>query len=157
MATGLSLAGSLMVTACASDGDGPSAPTPIDRTVSERAPIHDVRLIESVVTPQTWRLRVQYGLPGGCAAPGGFVLLESFPHQVEVKIRMPADPSRACTMIYGYGTYDIELGGGYEACKTYELVINGEPHGVTAIPLATCPAGAGGQSELPHGDQWSRP
>lgn len=159
LATGLSIVGSLtLATACASDGDGPMAPTPIGRTVSERAPIHEVSLIESAGKPKTWRLRVQYGLPGGCASPGGYVLMESFPHQVQVNILMPADPSRACTMIYSYGTYDIELGGGYEACRAYDLVINGEPHEVTAIPaLATCPAGAGGQSELPHGVQRSRP
>lgn len=54
-------------------------------------------------------------------------------------------------MIYGYGTYDIELGGGYEAGKAYDLVINGEPHKVTAIPaLAMCAAGAVEQNELPR-------
>ena len=155
LATGLSIAGSLTVPACGSDttrgAGGPLAPTPIGRTVSELAPIHDISLIESAVKPQTWRLLVQYGLPGGCASPGGYVVMESFPHQVQVKIQMPADPSRACTMIYSYGTYDIELGGGYEACNAYELVINGEPHKVTAISaLAMCAAGAVDQRELPR-------
>jgi len=156
LATGLSIAGSLTVAACASDGGatrgggGPLAPTPIGRTVSEPARIHEVSLIESAVKPGTWRLRVQYGLPGGCALPGGYVLSESFPHQVRVNILMPADPSRACTMIYSYGTYEIELGGGYDACKSYEIPVNGEPHHVKATsPLASCPAEGPAQSELP--------
>src|SRR5687767_277872 len=94
LATGV-IAGSLTVAACASDGvtrGGPLAPTPIGRTVSEPAKIHEVRLIESAVKPGTWRLLIQYRLPGGCALPGGYVLMESFPHQVRVNIRMPADP-----------------------------------------------------------------
>lgn len=154
LATGV-IAGSLTVAACASDGvtrGGPLAPTPIGRTVSEPAKIHEVRLIESAVKPGTWRLLVQYGLPGGCALPGGYVLMESFPHQVRVNIRMPTDPSRACTMIYGYGDYEIELGGGYEECKSYDIKVNGEPHNVKAISrLATCSAEAA-QSELSRAD-----
>ena len=156
LATGLSIAGALTLAACASDGGatgGPLAPTPIGRTVSEPARIHEVSLIESSVKPGTWRLLVQYGLPGGCALPGGYVLMESFPHQVQVNIRMPADPSTACTMIYSYGDYEIELGGGYEACKSYDIPVNGEPHNVKAIsPLATCPAEAAAQSELSRED-----
>lgn len=158
LATRLSIAGSLTVAACASDGHatrgagGPLAPTPIGRTVSEPARIHEVSLIESAVKPGTWSVRVQYGLPGGCALPGGYVLMESFPHQVRVNILMPADPSRASTMIYSYSTYDIELGGGYEACKSYDIPVNGEPHHVEAIsPLAICPAEGAAQSELPRG------
>lgn len=161
LATGLSIAALLTVAACASDATrgagGPLAPTPIGRTVSQRAPIHDISLTESAVTPRTWRLLVQYGLPGGCASPGGYVVMESFPHQVQVNILMPADPSRACTLIYSYGTYDIELGTGYEACKAYVLVINGEPHQVTALPaLARCAAGAVDQSDLARLVQRSR-
>jgi len=157
LAARLSIAGSLAVVgSCASDGaatSGPLTPTPITRTVSEPARIHEVTLIESAVKPGTWRLRVQYGLPGGCALPGGYVLSESFPHQVRVNILMPADPSRACTMIYSYGTYEIELGGGYEACRSYDVPVNGEPHHVKAIsPLATCPAEAAAQSELSRED-----
>lgn len=159
LATGLTIAGSLtVVAACASDGGatrgggGPLAPTSIARTVSQPAPIHQVQLIESAVKPGSWKLHVQYGLPGGCASPGGYVLMESFPHQVRVNIRMPADPSRACTMIYGYGAYEIELGGGYEACKSYDIPVNGEPHNVKAIsPLKICPAEAAAQSRLPRG------
>jgi hypothetical protein len=155
-ATGLSIAGSLTLAACASDDGatgGPLAPTPIGRTVLEPARIHQVSLIESDVKPARWRLLVQYGLPGGCALPGGYVLMESFPHQVRVNIRMPSDPSRACTMIYGYGNYEIELGGGYEACKSYEVRVNGEPHSVKAIsPLATCPAETAAHSELSRED-----
>lgn len=157
LATGLSIAGSLTVAACASDGHaarggGPLAPTSIGRTVSEPARIHEVSLIESAVKPGNWRLRVQYGLPGGCALPGGYVVMESFPHQVRVNILMPADPSRACTMIYSYGTYEIELGAGYEACKSYDIPVNGEPHNVKAIsPLAICPAEGAAQSGLPRG------
>jgi len=133
----LSIAGWLTVAGCASDG--PLAPPPITGTVSEPAPIHEVSLTESAVKPGTWTLRVQYGLPGGCAAPGGFVLKESFPHQVRINILMPADPSTVCTMIYSYGTYDIELGGGYEACKSYGIPINGRPYTVKAIsPLTIC-------------------
>jgi len=154
MAKALSIAGLLtFVIACASNGaansGGPLAPSSIGRTVSEPARIHEVNLIESAVKPGTWRLRVQYGLPGGCALPGGYVLMESFPHQVRVNILMPADPSRACTMIYSYGTYEIELGGGYDACKSYEIPVNGEPHNVKATsPLASCPAEGPAQSEL---------
>ncbi len=157
LATGV-IAGSLTVAACASDGvtrggRGPLAPTPIGRTVSEPARIHEVSLIESAVKPGTWRLRVQYGLPGGCALPGGYVLSESFPHHVGVNILMPADPTRACTMIYSYGTYEIELSGGYDPCTSYEIPVNGEPHNVKAIsPLATCPAEAAAQSELSRED-----
>ena len=78
--------------------------------------------------------------------------MESFPHQVRVNILMPADPSRACTMIYSYGNYEIELGRGYEACKSYDIPVNGEPHQVKAIsPLAICPAVAASQSEMPRG------
>ena len=157
LAARLSIAGSLAVVgSCASDGaatSGPLAPTPIARTVPEPARIHQVQLIESAVQPGTWRLLVQYGLPGGCALPGGYVLMESFPHQVRVNILMPVDPSRACTMIYSYGSYEIELGGGYEACKSYDVPVNGEPHNVKAIsPLATCPAEAAAQSELSRED-----
>lgn len=160
LAARLSIAGSLtVVAACASEGGatrgggGPLGPTPIGRTVSEPARIHEVSLIESAVKPGTWRLLVQYGLPGGCALPGGYVLMESFPHQVRVNILMPVDPSRACTMIYSYGSYEIELGGGYEACKSYDVPVNGEPHNVKAIsPLATCPAEAAAQSELSRED-----
>jgi hypothetical protein len=119
----------------------PLAPPPMAGTVSEPAPIHEVSLIGSTVKPVSWKLRVQYGLPGGCAAPGGYVLKESFPHQVLINILMPADPSRACTMIYSYGTYDIELGGGYEVCKSYDISVNGTPHTVKAIsPPAICRA-----------------
>ena len=153
LATRLSIAGSLTLAACASDGGatgGPLAPTPIGRTVSEPARIHEVSLIESPVKPGTWRLLVQYGLPGGCALPGGYVLMESFPHQIRVNVRMPADPSRVCTMIYSYGDYEIELGSGYEACKSYDIAVNGATHNVKAIsPLASCPADAPAESELP--------
>lgn len=157
LATGLTIVGWLAAAACASDrgptrGGGPLAPTPIGRTVSEPARIHEVSLTESAVKPGTWRLRVQYGLPGGCALPGGYVLLESFPHQVRVNILMPADPSRACTMIYSYGTYDIELGAGYDACRSYDIAVNGEPHHVKALsPLTICPTGAAAQSDSPRG------
>ena len=55
-------------------------------------------------------------------------------------------------MIYGYGDYEIELGGGYEACKSYDIKVNGEPHNVKAISrLATCPAEAA-PSELSRAD-----
>lgn len=150
MARGLSIATALaVVAACASDGGGPGAgggggpltPTPIGWAVSQPAQIHDVGLNESAARSGTWILRVQYGLPGGCATPGGYALMESFPHQVRVNILMPADPSRACTMIYSYGNYDIELGGGYEPCESYDIRVNGEPHNVQAIsPLEACPA-----------------
>ena len=139
LATALAIAGWLTVAGCASDG--PLAPSPVAGTVSEPAPIHEVSLIGSAVKPGTWKLRVQYGLPGGCATPGGYVLKDSFPHQVRINILMPADPSRACTMIYSYGTYDIELGGGYELCKSYDIPINGTTHTVKAIsPLTICRA-----------------
>lgn len=150
-ATALVIAGSLTVAACALDG-GPPAPTPIGGTVSAPAPIHEVSLVESSAKPGTWRLRVQYGLPGGCASPGGYVLSESFPHQVWVNVLMPKDPGRACTTIYSYGTYEIELGGGYQACQSYGIRVNGEPHNVKAIsPVATCAAEGAAQCELPLG------
>ncbi len=37
--------------------------------------------------------------------------------------------------------YDIELGGGYEVCESYDISINGTTHTVKAIsPLAMCRA-----------------
>ncbi len=43
-------------------------------------------------------------------------------------------------------------GGGYDACKSYEIPVNGEPHNVKAIsPLAICPAEGAAQSERPPG------
>jgi hypothetical protein len=160
-AAGLFVAASLaFAAACGAEGDGPGAPgnsgtptpTPSGATVSQPAPIHEVTLIEYAVKPGTWILRVQYGLPGGCAKPGGYVLMESFPHQVRVNILLPADPNIACTAIYGYGTYEIELGGGYEACKSYDIRVNGESHRVQAIsPVAICPVEAEGQPQLPAG------
>jgi hypothetical protein len=135
----LLFAGWLTVAGCASDG--PLAPPQIGDTVSEPAPIHEVSLTESAARPGTWRLRVQYGLPGGCAVPGGYVVMESFPHQVRINILMPADPSRACTMIYSYGTHEIDLSGGYQACKSYDIPVNGKPHTVYArSPLVVCRA-----------------
>ncbi|GEM_PF-2982482 len=162
-AAGLLIAVSLtFAAACGAEGDGPGAPgngnaatptpAPAGLTVSQPAPIHEVSLSESATRPGLWFLHVQYGLPGGCARPGGYQLMESFPHQVQVNILLPADPNMACTMIYGYGMYDIELGGGYEACKTYDIRINGGPHRVQAIsPLTLCAADPDVQPELPAG------
>lgn len=134
------------MTAAGCTSAGPLAPPPIAGTVSRPAPIHDVRLIESAVTKGSWMLNVKYGLPGGCAAPGGYVLKESFPHQVRINILMPADPSTVCTMIYSYGTYDIELGGGYEVCKSYDIPINGTTQTVKALsPPTICRAEAAAQ------------
>jgi hypothetical protein len=165
VAAWLLIAASLTVAgACGAEGDGPGAPgngtgtgatptpTPAGPMVSQPAPIHEVSLSESVTKPGVWVLHVQYGLPSGCARPGGYQLMESFPHQVQVNILQPADSNMACTMIYGYATYDIELGGGYEACKSYDIRINGEPHRVPAIsPVALCAPEAEVEPQLPTG------
>jgi hypothetical protein len=173
LATAATFAGIIaLAAACGVEGDGPAAPgdgtaTPVPvspglppatptptpspnhiATVKRPAQIESVSLNALVSDVNQWVLRVEYGLPGGCAKPGGYVIKESFPHQVDVFVELPADPNIACTKEYRIGTYEIPLGGGYEACKEYSTLINGAPFRLQAIsPVARCAAPSPGTGQ----------
>ncbi len=161
------LAGIAVAAACGTDdGEGPAAPgggnpsatptvtptpSPVPGGKQELAPIEDVSLSESSTEPGKWILHVQYGLPNGCYSPAGYSIRESFPPQVDVYVSTYAGPNTACTMIYGIATLDIDLGGGLEACKYYDILVNQKSYNLLAIsPVAICPVD-GGQPPLPQG------
>jgi hypothetical protein len=94
---------------------------------TELAPIEgvDLRIAESF--PPQYFLEVTYGLPSGCAKPGGFEVEQTGTEvRVTVNISLPADPNTICTMIYGIATGTVPLGSDFQSGETYAVVVNGE-------------------------------
>ncbi|HUE76031.1 MAG TPA: hypothetical protein VMP10_04315 [Chloroflexota bacterium] len=110
-----------------------AAPPASSSQVKQPAPIESVEIIIQESMPPTYVARVTYGLPNGCAQPGGFTV----DHQgdriaVQVNILMPADANVACTMIYGIANYDIALGSTFTSGQTYTIQVNDQTETFTA-------------------------
>lgn len=101
--------------------------------MKELAPIEgvDVRIAESL--PPQYFVDVKYGLPSGCAKPGGYeVARDGERIVVKVFYLRPSDPNVICTMIYGIGTHSVPLGSDFTAGTTYTVDVNGTTKTFTA-------------------------
>jgi hypothetical protein len=108
-------------------------PPPSGPTMKELAPIEGVDILTLESFPPRYTAHVRYGLPNGCARPGGYdVLSQADEVHVSVYYLRPADPRTICTMIYGIAEVDVPLGSGFAAGQTYAVVVNGTRHTFTA-------------------------
>jgi hypothetical protein len=86
----------------------PAAPD--DAEKREPAPIESVEVRPDGAQPGHYLAHVVFGLPGGCARPGGYEVSRAGNRfEIAVSVRVPAEP-RPCTMIYGTSHYDVPLG-----------------------------------------------
>jgi hypothetical protein len=113
-------------------GDQAGSPAPAGQT-KQPAPIEDVEILIQESMPPGYVARVTYGLPNGCARPGGFTVDRQGDRiNVEVHILMPADPNVVCTMIYGTDTHNISLGSDFTSGQTYTVRVNDRTETFTA-------------------------
>ena len=99
----------------------------------EPAPIENVEIVVQESMPPKYVARVTYGLPSGCAQPGGHeVKREGDQIQITVSILLPADPNTVCTMIYGIDTVNIDLGSDFTSGTTYTVQVNDQTTTFTA-------------------------
>ena len=113
--------GAVAVTSLAAQQAKPPPGAPEKR---ERAPIEQVDIRPDGAQPGRYLAHVVFGLPSGCARPGGYEvkrLGERF--EIAVSILVPAQP-RPCTMIYGTSTYDVPLPGGLVPGQSYTVRVN---------------------------------
>jgi hypothetical protein len=136
--TPIAILAALAVAVSALAQDAPSLPpeTPLAER-REPAPIESVEVRADPAGPGQYLAHVVFGLPSGCARPGGYeVHREGERFEIAVSIRRPAEP-RPCTMIYGTSQYDVPLGQ-LDAGQSYTVRVN--DHEVTfgpAPPAAT--------------------
>jgi hypothetical protein len=88
------------------------------------APIEQVEVRPDASRPGRYVAHVVFGLPSGCAKPGGYEaerLGDRF--EIAVAIRLPAEP-RPCTAIYGTSPYEVPLTGELVPGQTYAVRVN---------------------------------
>jgi len=77
--------------------------------------------------PPQYFLQVKYGLPNGCARPGGHeVSRQGKSVALTVYYETPADPNILCTQNYRIGDLSIALGSDFTPGQGYEVVVNGK-------------------------------
>lgn len=77
--------------------------------------------------PPQYFLQVKYGLPNGCARPGGHdVSRQGNIVVLTVYYETPADPNILCTQNYRIGELSIALGSDFTPGQGYEVVVNGK-------------------------------
>jgi hypothetical protein len=97
------------------------------------APIEGVVIRSAESAPPAYFADVQYGLPSGCARPGGYEVTRSGDRiDIRVYYLHPSAPNVVCTMIYGIGTYNIPLGSDVTSGRTYSVDVNGKTTTFTA-------------------------
>jgi hypothetical protein len=105
---------------------------PDDRRAVE-APIDGLEVLTLELSPPQYVLKVQAGLPSGCAERYGSEA-ERVDDVITVAVlnTIPADENVACTMIYGMYEFNLSLGSDFESGKTYTVVVNDEEVTFTA-------------------------
>ncbi|MDA0271480.1 MAG: hypothetical protein O2798_11030 [Chloroflexi bacterium] len=103
---------------------GTNVPPPVapDGRRLEVAPIDglDVLVLESA--PPQYMAAVQYGLPSGCAQYAGTeVQRNGDVITITVWNTQPSDENVACTMIYGMGEENVNLGSDFQSGTTYTV------------------------------------
>jgi hypothetical protein len=139
----------------------------------EPAPIESVDIRPDPAGPGRYLAHVVFGLPGGCARPGGYeVHRDGDRLEVAVSIRLPAE-ARPCTMIYGTSRYDVPLGQ-LDAGRSYTVRVNDHEvtfgktppaatstpaPALTPMPLPTAPGAANeaAVADAPYLDDRSAP
>ena len=95
--------------------------------IRKLAQIEGTSLTMTKSIPPQYSLHVRYGLPSGCARPGGYEVNRSGNVvSVSVYYAMPSDPNIVCTMIYGIDQISISLGSDFVAGQNYEVEVNGK-------------------------------
>lgn len=90
------------------------------------APIEAVQLNIAESLPLQYSINAAYGLPSGCADPGGYTVTRDGNRVlISLYIQIPGDPETACTLIYRTDELDIPLGNDFDANTTYQIDING--------------------------------
>ena len=115
------------------------APTPPPKPewVNVTAPVESVAIELGVGSPNEAELVVVSALPDNCHRFEGLTLKrDGEVTRVEVTNSKRSDPNLACTEVYRTVTTRAPLGGGFEACETYTVVVNGETQRVQAIDSA---------------------
>ncbi len=105
----------------------PAAPTttPNTGTVKDLAPIEKAEILILESAPPQYVVFVEYGLPNGCARPGGYTVdRQGETITVKVYVTRPSDPQMMCTMIYGIDKHNIPLGKDFTSGKTYTVLVN---------------------------------
>jgi hypothetical protein len=114
----------------ASIGDG-RLPLP-PNTNYALAPIDGLEVIEHDGNPRPYQLRIDAGLPSGCAQAAGYKMERSGDLiRVEVFNSMPSG-NVPCTLIYGMYETTLNLGANFDAGKTYRVQVNDKTTSFTA-------------------------
>lgn len=94
--------------------------------VQQLAPIESVDVIVAESFPPQYFVEVGYGLPSGCVQRDDYeVTRDGNRIDIAVTILMPApDVMVACTMIYGYDSYNVPLGIDFQSGESYTVVVN---------------------------------
>ncbi len=101
----------------------PAKPAPGTR--QDLAPIEKIEVSATKSLPPQYRAHVTYGLPSGCAKPGGYdVVRKGNVFEITVWNYMPSEPT-PCTMIYGIASHSIPLGSDLTTGDTYTIRVNG--------------------------------
>ncbi len=101
--------------------------------VKRPAPIEDIAVLVQESFPPQYSLTVRYGLPNGCAKPGGYdVERQGETIAVTVSMLVPSDPIVMCTQIYRIAAYNISLGNDFTSGQSYTVVVNGKTKTLTA-------------------------
>lgn len=99
-----------------------AAPTVPPGRAEQLAPIEAVEVFGDGSGNAT--ARITSGLPSGCAVYSrAEVTRTANGARVTVYNHLPVG-NVACTMIYGYTTHDVALGGGFTAGRTYTIEVN---------------------------------
>lgn len=108
-------------------GDDQDSVPPVDaQRKVQPAPIEEVEIVVRESMPPQYAAAIEYGLPSGCAEPAGYkVEREGNRIDIKVLISLPSDPNVACTMIYGIGTHNLNLGTDFASGQTYVVDVNG--------------------------------
>ena len=118
----------VLIAAC-TDSDTPADPD--QRLVA--APIVEVAIVPPDVSSGRYALRVVSALPDGCHTyHDAAVTRRDAVVTVTVRNAVPARENLACTQIYGTVTHTLDLGDGFAAGATYEVVVNGTATRFTA-------------------------
>jgi hypothetical protein len=90
------------------------------------APIEEVQLNIAESVPLQYSIHAVYGLPSGCADPGGYTLTRDGDRVLVLLYnQVPSDPDIACTLIYRTDELEIPLGSDFDANTTYQIDVNG--------------------------------
>lgn len=99
--------------------------TPPAGSQFEPAPIDRADLLVEESNPVQYSVHVTSGLPSGCHVFDHTAFSRNGTEiTVDVLNRLPADPIRACTAIYGTHETTVQLGSDFVAGTTYRVHVN---------------------------------